>query len=159
MSDAQCDDVSVVMYFDEERTLTESECSLVEEEECHLETVVREVEREVTQCGTVEETVCLNVMDTRYEEELKVDKTNMDPDTSIKAVFTSVEMKVKRKLENKENEEVTIVRKKMKVKINPTLDGGGGQILPPPRLLCSGAIIIDLRGPRFWYNSYFIVTM
>ena len=41
----------------------------------------------------------------------------MDPDTSIKAVFTSVEMKVKRKLENKENEEVTIVRKKMKVKI------------------------------------------
>ena len=71
MSVVQCDDVSVVMYFDEERTLTESECSLVEEEECHLETVVREVEREVTQCGTVEETVCLNVMDTRYEEECK----------------------------------------------------------------------------------------
>ena len=45
----------------------------------------------------------------------------MDPDTSIKAVFTSVEMKVKRKLENKENEEVTIVRKKMKVKINRIL--------------------------------------
>ena len=50
-----------------------------------------------------------------------MDKTNMDPDTSIKAVFTSVEMKVKRKLENKENEEVTIVRKKMKVKINRIL--------------------------------------
>ena len=59
------------MYFDEKRTLTESECSIVEEEECNLETVVRQVEREVTKCGTVEETVCLNVMDTRLEEECK----------------------------------------------------------------------------------------
>ena len=42
--------------------------------------------------------------------------------------------------------------------VNPTLDGGG-QILPPPGILCSGALNIDLRGPRFWYNSYFIVTM
>ena len=29
----------------------------------------------------------------------------------------------------------------------------------PPGILCSGALNIDLRGPRFWYNSYFVVTM
>ena len=68
----QCHDVSVVMYFDEELTLTESECSVVEKEECNLETVVRQVEQEVTDCGTVEEEICLNVMDTRLEEECKV---------------------------------------------------------------------------------------
>ena len=69
---SQCHDVSVVMYFDEELTLTESECSVVEKEECNLETVVRQVEQEVTDCGTVEEEICLNVMDTRLEEECKV---------------------------------------------------------------------------------------
>ena len=42
--------------------------------------------------------------------------------------------------------------------INLTLDGGG-YIVPPPSILCSGALNIDLRGPIFWYNSYFIVTM
>ena len=47
---------------------------------------------------------------------------------------------------------------KLEITINPTLDGGG-HIVPPPSILCSGALIIDLRGPRFWYNSYFIVTM
>ena len=57
------------MYFDEELTLTESECSVVEKEECNLETVVRQVEQEVTDCGTVEEEICLNVMDTKVEEE------------------------------------------------------------------------------------------
>ena len=36
---------------------------------------------------------------------------------------------------------------------------GGGYIVPPPSILCSGALNIYLRGPRFWYNSYFIVTM
>ena len=36
---------------------------------------------------------------------------------------------------------------------------GGGWIPPPPRFLDSGAFNIDLRGPRFWYNSYFIVTI
>ena len=41
---------------------------------------------------------------------------------------------------------------------NPTLDGGG-YIVPPPSISCSGALNIDLRGPRFWYNSYFVVTM
>ena len=60
------------MYFDEELTLTESECSVVEKEDCNLETVVRQVEQEVTDCGTVEEEICLNVMDTRLEEECKV---------------------------------------------------------------------------------------
>ena len=42
--------------------------------------------------------------------------------------------------------------------LNPTLDGGG-HIVPPPSILCSGALNIGLRGPRFRYNSYFIVTM
>ena len=37
------------------------------------------------------------------------------------------------------------------IKLNPTLDG--------TIILCSGALNIDLRGPRFWYNSYFLVTM
>ena len=45
-------------------------------------------------------------------------------------------------------------------KVNLTLLWtGGGYIVPPPSILCSGALNIDLRGPRFWYNSYFIVTM
>ena len=44
-------------------------------------------------------------------------------------------------------------------KVNPTFHRGGGFHLPPPRFLDSGAFHIDLRGPRFWYNSYFIVTM
>ena len=35
----------------------------------------------------------------------------------------------------------------------------GGAHSAPPSILCSGALNIDLRGPRFWYNSYFIVTM
>ena len=45
--------------------------------------------------------------------------------------------------------------------LNPTYNGGGGWFPPPPlpRFLDSGAFNIDLRGPRFWYNSYFIVTM
>ena len=41
--------------------------------------------------------------------------------------------------------------------INPTYHGGGG--FQPSQFLDSGAFNIDLRGPRFWYNSYFIVTM
>ena len=40
-----------------------------------------------------------------------------------------------------------------------TLHIMGGWIPPPPRFLDSGAFNIDLRGPRFWYNSYFIVAM
>ena len=35
--------------------------------------------------------------------------------------------------------------------INPSLTGGGVQILPPPpSILCSGALNIDLRGTRLW---------
>ena len=41
--------------------------------------------------------------------------------------------------------------------INPTLDVGGGQILPrPPSIFCSGALNIDLRGTRLWYNPFYI---
>ena len=36
---------------------------------------------------------------------------------------------------------------------------GGGRIPPPPQFLDSRTFNIDLRGPRFWYNSYFIVTI
>ena len=41
---------------------------------------------------------------------------------------------------------------------NPTLDGGWADSAPPS-ILCSGTLNIDLRGPRFWYNSYLIVTI
>ena len=42
--------------------------------------------------------------------------------------------------------------------LNPTLDGGWW-IPPPPLFLICGASQSDLRGTKFWYNSYFIVTM
>ena len=42
--------------------------------------------------------------------------------------------------------------------LTPTLHGGG-RIPPPPQFLDSRTFNIDLRGPRFWYNSYFIVTI
>ena len=58
------------------------------------------------QTVTMPKLLKMEVKDTNYEEELKVDKTNRDPDASIKAVFTSVKMKVKRKLENEEYGEV-----------------------------------------------------
>ena len=51
-----------------------------------------------------------------------------------------------------------IWKTKKKNLLNPTLDGGG-HIVPPPSILCSGALNLDLKSPRFWYNSYFIVTM
>ena len=35
----------------------------------------------------------------------------------------------------------------------------GADSAPPPQFLDSGTFNIDLRGPRFWYNSYFIVTI
>ena len=41
---------------------------------------------------------------------------------------------------------------------NPTLHGGG-HIVPPPRILVLGALHSDLRGSKFWYNSYLILTM
>ena len=41
---------------------------------------------------------------------------------------------------------------------NPTLHGGG-HIVPPPRILVPGAFQSDLRGSKFWYNSYLILTM
>ena len=44
--------------------------------------------------------------------------------------------------------------------INPSLTGGGVQILPPPpSILCSGALNIDLRGTRLWQNSYFKIRV
>ena len=36
---------------------------------------------------------------------------------------------------------------------------GGGWIPPPPKVLVCGASQSDLRGTKFWYNSYFILTM
>ena len=36
---------------------------------------------------------------------------------------------------------------------------GGGYIVSPPRISCSGGPNIEPRGTKFWYNSYFIVTM
>ena len=37
--------------------------------------------------------------------------------------------------------------------------GGGGHNDPPLSHLCCGAFQSDPRGSKFWYNSYFIVTM
>ena len=36
---------------------------------------------------------------------------------------------------------------------------GGGYNVPPPRILVCGASQSDPRGTKFWYNSYFILTM
>ena len=41
--------------------------------------------------------------------------------------------------------------------INPKFHKGVGG--GSPRFLDSGALNIDLRGPKFWYNSYFVITM
>ena len=46
----------------------------------------------------------------------------------------------------------------LKTHFNPTFDGGG-QILPPPRISCSGGPNIDPRATKLWHNSYFIVTI
>ena len=49
----QCNDVSVVMYFDEEKTLTETECRIVDTESCQPETVTKTKTIAVTECGQV----------------------------------------------------------------------------------------------------------
>ena len=36
---------------------------------------------------------------------------------------------------------------------------GGGRFPPPPQVLGSGCLYIDLRGSKVWHNSYFIMTM
>ena len=41
---------------------------------------------------------------------------------------------------------------------NPTFDGGG-HIVPTPMISGCSSLNIDLEGAKFWYNSYFIVTM
>ena len=41
---------------------------------------------------------------------------------------------------------------------NPTFDGGG-HIVPTPMISGCSSLNIDLEGSKFWYNSYFIVTM
>ena len=43
------------MYFDEERTLTESECEVLDTESCQLETVIKPKTISVTECGVAEE--------------------------------------------------------------------------------------------------------
>ena len=43
--------------------------------------------------------------------------------------------------------------------LNPTFSRGGGHYDPPPSRLGSGASYIDPRDSKFWYNSYFILTM
>ena len=36
---------------------------------------------------------------------------------------------------------------------------GGGTLCPLPQILVPGAFQSDLRGSKFWYNSYLILTM
>ena len=60
------------MYFDEERNLTQTECRLANTTGCNKEMVFRNKTISVTECGVVEEESCLNVMDTRVEEECKI---------------------------------------------------------------------------------------
>ena len=60
------------MYFDEEKSLTETECRIVNTSSCNQEMVVKPKNISVTECGIVEEVKCLNGMDTRVEEECKV---------------------------------------------------------------------------------------
>ena len=88
------------------------------------------------------------------EIEIEMETSGIGLDLSLK-IFSKMEIHRSRCI---------IYEKWLTIKIllkwlNPTLDGWGGYIVPPPSILCSGALNIDLRGPRFWYNSYFIVTM
>ena len=65
------------MYFDEARDLTETECAVVNTTSCNVETVIREAEVRVTECGVELEEVCGAVVDTRVEEECKVTTQRM----------------------------------------------------------------------------------
>ena len=65
------------MYFDEARDLTETECRVVNTTSCNVETVIRETEVQVTECGVELEEVCGAVVDTRVEEECKVTTQRM----------------------------------------------------------------------------------
>ena len=56
------------MYFDEARDLTETECALVNTTSCNIETVIREREVKVTECGVELEEKCGAVVDTRVED-------------------------------------------------------------------------------------------
>ena len=67
----------MVMYFDEARDLTETECALVNTTSCNIETVIREREVKVTECGVELEEKCGAVVDTRVEEECKVTTQRM----------------------------------------------------------------------------------
>ena len=67
----------MVMYFDEARNLTETECALVNTTSCNVETVIREAELQVTECGVELEERCGAVVDTRVEEECKVTTQRM----------------------------------------------------------------------------------
>ena len=67
----------MVMYFDEARDLTETECALVNTTSCNIETVIREREVRVTECGVELEEKCGAVVDTRVEEECKVTTQRM----------------------------------------------------------------------------------
>ena len=72
MCGAQCDEVLVVMHFDEEREVTETECGIVNTTTCNQETVVRPEQLSVTDCGVAVEQRCLAVMEPRVEEECKM---------------------------------------------------------------------------------------
>ena len=67
----------MVMYFDEARDLTETECTLVNSTSCNIETVIREKEMQVTECGVELEEVCGPAVDTRVEEECKITRQRM----------------------------------------------------------------------------------
>ena len=60
------------MYFDEERTVTETECEIVNTTTCNPETVLNTVNIPVTECGFEDEERCKAVMSTRLEEECKI---------------------------------------------------------------------------------------
>ena len=60
-----------------------------------------------------------------------------------------IDIKCEFSIENKCHNKIVI--------LNPIYHGGVDST--PPWFLDSGAFHIDPRGPRFWYNSYFIVTM
>ena len=68
----QCDEVKVVMYFDEERSVTETECAIVNTTTCNQETVMTTSAIPVTECGFEDEERCRAVMSTRLEEECKI---------------------------------------------------------------------------------------
>merc|ERR1712117_953129 len=77
----QCDDdFKDVEYEEQPKTLWETQCEIVEGEECNLETVIKKKPLEETVCTTVPENKCETVIKMKNEEECTVEYVCDDSD-------------------------------------------------------------------------------